>query len=125
MNIDKMKSNLQMNTFFFRECTFLREQEIRDGKLNIDVSKKIEKLANHKYNVSVITSIIKEDLRINVNAETVFTYDSDDYNNEETVINTNTVAIMFPFIRSQVTLMTSQPGMTPIVLPPINTQKLN
>ena len=31
--------------------------------------------------------------------------------------------IMFPFIRSQVTLLTTQPGMTPIVLPPINTTK--
>jgi preprotein translocase subunit SecB len=30
---------------------------------------------------------------------------------------------MFPFIRSQVTLLTTQPGMTPIVLPPINTAK--
>ena len=34
-----------------------------------------------------------------------------------------TVAIMFPFIRSQITLLTTQPGMTPIVLPPINTTK--
>lgn len=42
---------------------------------------------------------------------------------EEAIINANTVAIMFPFIRSQVTLLTSQPGMTPIVLSAINTQK--
>lgn len=30
----------------------------------------------------------------------------------------------YSFIRSQITLMTSQPGMTPIVLPTINTAKL-
>ena len=42
---------------------------------------------------------------------------------EEAIRNANTVAIKFPFIRSQVTLLTSQPGMTPIVLPAINTQK--
>ena len=42
---------------------------------------------------------------------------------EENIVKTNTVAIMFPFIRSQVTLLTTQPGMTPIVLPPINTTK--
>ena len=44
---------------------------------------------------------------------------------EEAIRNANTVAIKFSFIRSQVTLLTSQPGMTPIVLPAINTQKLN
>ena len=49
---------------------------------------------------------------------------SDDYSREASIINTNTVAIMFPFIRSQVTLLTSQPGMIPIILPAINTQKL-
>jgi len=32
--------------------------------------------------------------------------------------------MLFPFIRNQVTLMTSHPGMTPIVLPTINTAKL-
>jgi cysteine sulfinate desulfinase/cysteine desulfurase-like protein len=49
--------------------------------------------------------------------------EAETYEKEESIIKTNTVAIMFPFIRSQVTLLTTQPGMTPIVLPPINTTK--
>ena len=52
-----------------------------------------------------------------------FVYEAETYEKEESIIKTNTVAIMFPFIRSQVTLLTTQPGMTPIVLPPINTTK--
>ena len=36
----------------------------------------------------------------------------------------NTVAIMFPFIRSQVSILTTQPGMIPIVMPPININAL-
>lgn len=32
----------------------------------------------------------------------------------------NTVAILFPFVRSQMAVLTSQPGMEPIVLPAIN-----
>ena len=61
-------------------------------------------------------------MNIELVAEAQFLYESDDYSKE--VINTNTVAIMFPFIRSQVTLLTSQPGMVPIILPAINTHKL-
>lgn len=36
----------------------------------------------------------------------------------------NAVAIMFPYMRSQLTLLTSQPGMDPFVLPPLNIAKL-
>ena len=36
------------------------------------------------------------------------------------LIEKNTIAIMFPYIRSHISTITSQPGMMPIVLPPIN-----
>lgn len=36
----------------------------------------------------------------------------------------NAVAIMFPYLRSQVTLLTSQPGMSPIIIPALNINKL-
>ena len=32
----------------------------------------------------------------------------------------NAIAIMFPYLRSQVTLMTTQPNITPVTIPPIN-----
>lgn len=36
----------------------------------------------------------------------------------------NAVAIMFPYLRSQITLLTAQPDIMPIVLPSINVKKL-
>jgi len=36
----------------------------------------------------------------------------------------NAIAIIFPYMRSQVTLMTAQPNLPPIVLPPININSL-
>ena len=36
----------------------------------------------------------------------------------------NAVAIIFPFIRSQLSLLTAQPEMEPIVLPPLNIAKM-
>ena len=32
----------------------------------------------------------------------------------------NAVAIIFPYIRSQITLLTAQPGIDPVVLQPFN-----
>ena len=36
----------------------------------------------------------------------------------------NAVAIVFPYIRSQLTLLSAQPEMNPIVLPPLNIAKI-
>ena len=121
MDINDIKSNLKMNNFYFSECSFKRDQLIRDGKYNIDIQKSIQPTDDHVYDVTLKTVICKEDVRLIVIARAQFIFESNDYSKEESVINSNTVAIMFPFIRSQVTLMTSQPGMSPIVLPTINT----
>ena len=123
MDINKIKSNLQMKNFYFSNCSFIRGAIVEDGEFNMSLQKEISSIGNHEYRVVLITSVEKEDMKLELIAQADFLYESDDYSREEAIINANTVAIMFPFIRSQVTLLTSQPGMTPIVLPAINTQK--
>ncbi|MCI8731573.1 MAG: preprotein translocase subunit SecB [Lachnospiraceae bacterium] len=123
MNINDMKSDLTMDNLFFRECIVKRNAMISNGEYQADLEKDIKKAGEHTYNVELQLSIYKEDLEVSVVANAQFIYKAENYEREESVINNNTVAIMFPFIRSQVTLLTTQPGMAPIVLPPINTQK--
>ena len=124
MDIKDIKSNLQMKSFCFSKFSFVRDRVIKNGELNADIKKNIIPIGKHEYNVILTTTIEKDDMNIELVAEAQFLYESEDYSREESIINTNTVAIMFPFVRSQVTLLTSQPGMAPIILPPINTQKL-
>ena len=124
MDIKDMRSNLQMKDFYFSRFSFVRDKVIKDGELNVDLQKNIISKGDHEYNIILTTTIEQDDMNIELVAEAQFLYESDDYSREESIINTNTVAIMFPFIRSQVTLLTSQPGMIPIILPAINTQKL-
>lgn len=123
MDINQMKSNLKMDNFYFKDYSFHRDTVIKNGEYKVDLKKDIRKLDDHVFEVEVVTSIEKDDMHMNLVANATFTFEADDYSSEDSVIDANTVAIMFPFIRSQVTLMTSQPGMTPIVLPPINTRK--
>ena len=40
------------------------------------------------------------------------------------VLSNNTVAILFPYLRSQLTLLTSQPGFEPVILPVMNINAL-
>ena len=46
------------------------------------------------------------------------------YDVYEHLVKVNTVAIIFPFIRSQISLLTMQPGLAPIMLPPMNLNAL-
>ena len=43
---------------------------------------------------------------------------------KQIIITKNTMAILFPYLRAQATLMTSQPDMEPVVLPVININAL-
>ena len=124
MNIDDIKSDLVMSDFHFSEMMCKHSAEVTDHKLQVDINKDICKISEHKYNVTVTLSINGTDLRLLVKASAVFLNTSDDDINEDKLMNTSTIAIMFPYIRSQVSLLTTQPGMTPIVLPPIDTSKI-
>ncbi|MBE6638897.1 MAG: preprotein translocase subunit SecB [Ruminococcaceae bacterium] len=125
MDINKMKSDLRMENFHFVECSVSRSAIIENGSLSFDLNKEINELENGDYSVVLTLTIHKEnnDLNVRVVAAAMFSMDSDDVELIRSIMETNTVAIMFPFIRSQVSLLTTQPGMIPIVLPPINTAK--
>ena len=125
MEIKKIESNLKMKNFYFSKCCFERRKEISNGEYHADLKKRITKTAEHEYDVEVNLKISKNDFELLVVANAEFLYEAENYNQEEILIHKNTVAIMFPFIRSQVSLMTAQPGMMPVVLPPINTAKFN
>lgn len=126
MNIEKVKSDLTMSNLFFPECYVRRECEIASEKLNIDIGRKVLRKSEKEYDVIVRVKIDKEqkDLEVSVIAKATFVINNPDTELSDEIIKSNTVAIMFPFIRSQVSLMTTQPGLTPVVLPPINTARL-
>lgn len=125
MELSKMKSNLKMNNLYFSSCSVERECKVENGECKADLQRNIKKTGEHEYDVELELLVQKSDLSVSIVARAQFMYEAEDYEREESIIKANTVAIMFPFIRSQVTLLTTQPGMTPIVLPPINTTKFS
>lgn len=125
MDIENLTSELKMDDLFFPECFIKREREIQSEKLNIDINRNVVKVSEAEYDVTVKVTIDKpsKDLEAIVVAKARFSIDDISPQQAERMLCQNTVAIMFPFIRSQISLMTTQPGLTPVVLPPINTTK--
>lgn len=129
MDIKEIRSDLQMEDLYFVDCSVHREANIEDGALSFNLQKQIEELGDNRFSVTLTLDVSKEadDLTVKVVLRGIFSLNGfeDDPQMAKTMIQTNTVAIMFPFIRSQVSLLTTQPGLRPIVIPPINTSKFN
>jgi len=117
-----LKASLTMESFYFTECSVKRSEEISKSKLKLSISKKITPLGEHRHSVEMFLTLADDDgmIDITVNGKAVFKYITGAKSNEDAIIERNTIAILYPYFRSQVTLLTSQPNMTPVVLPVID-----
>ena len=122
------KSIMQLTNLYFKNISFSRE------KLNIDDNLKIffdHEIRKNDNDTDVVLSVLINDennaLKLSVELVGTFAFSNSEHVNKnlyDNLINKNAIAILFPYLRSQVTLITSQPNMTPIILPPININTL-
>lgn len=127
--IKKIGSVLQLKELYFPNMQVFNTNS-RNTKLNLNLSHKInyyntiDNLLLEK--VEIITKVEDSDKNISIELTCVGIFEliDNDEKLEKDMINDvlqkNTVAIMYPFIRSQVSLLSTQPGMQPIMIPPID-----
>ena len=110
-----IKSKLEMLDLFFSD--FSMKYNKKSGKRNINTSFKVNYAEKKDDN---------ECLELNLTTIAFFKLNREGINEETAtgILRKNTVAIMFPFIRSQISLLTTQPGMTPIMLQPLDVNAL-
>ncbi len=91
-------------------------------KLNLAF--RTEKDHDGSYRVSLQVIARKEsEYTATVRITGYFSVDEDNPH-KDTLLHQNTIAILLPFARSQMTLLTTQPETTPVLLPVINVKKL-
>lgn len=115
---------LQMLDLFFSKFSFSQERgkNSSEYKYSFGIEYSVSKADKSKIRVTIDTSVHSKDDSIILDLETVglFRIDSTDPETYDMLIKSNTVAIMFPYIRSQVSILTTQPGIQPIMIPPMN-----
>ena len=114
----------------FTKFSFNRRQVVNSDNAQISISVKYDRKIDddNEVKVTIETSLKGDNDSYDLSLTTVGTFKIDFPNSSkefiEIIMQRNTVAIMFPYIRSQITLLTSQPGFKPIVLQPINVNEL-
>lgn len=121
------ESKLELRTSFFDECTFIRKSDvIGDEKgisYNINFVREISLIGDNLYRVSLRCNALEEKqgaIEIHIRIVGVFHVQVSDDTAKKTLLNKNAVAILFPFVRSQMTLLTAQIGCPVVHIPIVN-----
>ena len=128
--MDNNACKIQMLDLYFSKFDFKQERgtDSKEYNTSFQIEYAINSEDDTKVRVIVDTTVTNEAQSIVLNVQTVGIFKVDKLDMDEAtyehLIKTNTVAIIFPFIRSQVSLLTTQPGMMPVMIPPININAL-
>ena len=121
VNQNEVKSTALENiNMYFENISFQSSgKNIKDNTNEIDVGfKENHKYEENKISIKLYCKVEKENsFELNLCLVGIFLV-GEDFPTDKLL--PNTIAIMFPYLRSQVTLMTTQPNIAPVVIPPIN-----
>lgn len=111
---------LKLNALVFDEIIFKRlgmhsENEL-EISFSISIGTNISEPDVKKVSVRV-SGEKREEYSFEIQASGFFSYEGDV---SDAIIQQNAVAIVMPYIRSEVSILTAQPGVESIVLPPFN-----
>lgn len=124
-NIEKVKSILTMKSIFISSFSFKRNNSkssiiTSDSKMKLE--KSISEISDNTFNVSLSIDSYNDDYSVSLTVSGIFSVNNVEAN--KSLIFRNTISILFPYLRSELTLLTSQPNFEPIILPPININTL-
>lgn len=115
----KYESTLVLKKIEIVESSFRKKDVDLDGlELGVQVEHKLREVEKGVFEVLLETTVSdkEEKVFVNVKGRAIFLMQQGNMD----ILEKNTIAIMFPYIRSYISIMTTQPGMNPIVLPPMN-----
>lgn len=113
-------SVLKMPQILFDEIRFVRHGFQGASETSIDIASRVLRLEEGRYRVSLRATAKKPneyDALVQISG---FCEIDETLPEKDVLLEQNAVAILFPYLRSELTLLTAQPGVQPIVLPVTN-----
>lgn len=125
-NVNNVTSVLRLDKAYCRDFKFSSSGNIPDEmRPEMKIGKQVSTYEDESgFEVELVASIGQEDhFSLDITLVGDFTVEGGLTDSNKYLMD-NAVAILFPYLRSQVTLLTTQPGMPPLLLPVINVSKL-
>ena len=123
---EQMQSVLTLERLSFEKIDYRRN--VNTGNVpkeyEMNFTRHVEMNADQEhFRVSLTANVWSKDedsIKLEVTAVGFFFCDCEDEKLKNDLINKNTIAILFPYLRSQISLATTQPDIPPITLQPMN-----
>lgn len=126
--MSEIKSALSLQTMVFDKIEFSRKGFKNENDIEYEIQVQIGRNQEGEFKVTLILSgEKKEEYEFTISISGFFEIDTEkDLGNVKVqdLINKNAVAILMPYLRSELTLLTAQPNTESIVLPPFNINKM-
>lgn len=120
----KNESVLKLRDLYIDEMNFIRQGNPEGSNPTLQYSRELAMNGNHTHRVSLgVLGKYPNGTSFEIRLVGIFGIDlSEDIDEKKkgVLLRNNAVAIMFPYLRSQVTLLTTQPGMSALYLPLVN-----
>ena len=113
-------SILKLNGIHFNELSFKRRDSTDSVIDDCELTRKIVDIDVDNFTVELNFKLSTSIFEMSISLEGKFNIVCEDALMKERLKKNNTIS----YIRSEVTLLTSQPEMTPVIIPPININKL-
>lgn len=121
-------SVLKIHHFVFNSIHFqrkgFRQNQKDDSELSLQVKVNVKKTNVNNYIVTLDLDVEKENEYISSVSLSGYCEIDDNADKKDAILQVNAPAILFPYARAQLSLLTAQPETEPIVLPVINFQQL-
>lgn len=124
-----IKSVLELKRLVFDYISFKREGFSSDAEFQLKLKSVISKKKYEElYRVELSLEGQKEgEYKIEIRLFGFFAFDESESIDEKLkneLLAKNAIAILMPYLRSEVSILTAQPGVESVVLPPFNINKL-
>lgn len=129
MKVNNASNYMEILDLYFESFKYHNTRILGQTKLELNNLIQYSKVAETSHDITVVitTKITTENSSITLELRTVGKFRIPDDVPEKLrkdIELRNTVAIMLPHIRSEISLLTTQPGMMPIMMPPIDVNQL-
>ena len=125
-NKNEAKCDLTLKRMVFDKIKF--ERLGFKNELDLEINMSVQIAENKHDNIFKVTLCVngtkKEEYNIKVQISGFFAVEGDDPAITEILLNQNAVAILMPYVRSEISLITAQPETECVVLPPFNIAKI-
>lgn len=117
-----ISSVLQLKHVVFDEITFKRLgfQNKKEKNARLDFGKHVEKIDEGEYRVSLSIKAVREKEYEATVTISGYCGISEDVPFKDRILNENAIAILFPYVRAELTLLTAQPETETLMIPVVN-----